>query len=38
MKNAKEAVVDILPAFVALYVVKAAGESYFHELAHQHRD
>jgi hypothetical protein len=38
MKNAKEAMTDILPAFIALYGIKTWGEWYFHELSHEHRD
>jgi hypothetical protein len=38
MKNAKEAAVDILPALVILYGIKAWGEHMFHEWAHEHRD
>jgi len=38
MKNAREAMIDIVPAFVALYFVKSWGESHFHHLAHEHRD
>ena len=38
LKNVKEACVDILPAFVALYVVVVGGTEYFHKLQHDHRD
>ena len=37
-KNAKEACVDILPAYVALYVVVWGCTEYFHKLQHDHRD
>mmetsp|Transcript_53257 Transcript_53257/g.121397 ORF Transcript_53257/g.121397 Transcript_53257/m.121397 type:complete len:95 (-) Transcript_53257:425-709(-) len=38
LKNAREFAVDAVPAFIALYCVKTWGESYFHQLAHDHRD
>eukprot|EP00616_Rhizochromulina_sp_CCMP1243_P004713 CAMPEP_0118963466 /NCGR_PEP_ID=MMETSP1173-20130426/1349_1 /TAXON_ID=1034831 /ORGANISM="Rhizochromulina marina cf, Strain CCMP1243" /LENGTH=94 /DNA_ID=CAMNT_0006911797 /DNA_START=24 /DNA_END=308 /DNA_ORIENTATION=- len=38
MKNVKEAVVDIVPAFVLLAGIGYWGTNYYHQLQYHHRD